>query len=150
MRLAATPPPGLAGAATQPTLVAKLFDVDAAGTRTLVRNLVSPLRIPDTSAPLRIELPGIVHRFAAGDRLQLVLATGDSAYVGSKFPYTVTVTDSPVAPNTLDVPLVSAAGLASGPGADVPEAPLALLLPLAAAGVAGAVVVRRRRPAAAI
>lgn len=100
------------GPAGQLTLFAKLYDVAPDGTKTLVQNLVSPIRVPDVSRRLHVELPGVVHRYAAGSRLQLVLATGDAAYRGSAVPTTITVTDSPATPNALTVPLVSTAGLA--------------------------------------
>jgi ABC-2 type transport system ATP-binding protein len=39
-----------------------------------------------------IELPGIVHEFAAGHRLAVVLAGGDLAYRGATLPQPVTLT----------------------------------------------------------
>ncbi len=108
---AATAATQAAGPAGQLTLFAKLYDVAPDGSTTLVHNLVSPLRVPDVGARLHVELPGVVHRYAAGHRLQLVLATGDSAYRGSSVPTTVTVVDDPLAPNVLTLPLVSAGGV---------------------------------------
>jgi predicted acyl esterase len=94
-------------------LFAKLYDVAPDGRRTLVRDLVSAVRVPDTSAPVRVTLPGIVHRFAEGHRVQLVLAASDATYKGFGVPGPVTVTDSAAAPNVLTLPVVgpgSAAG----------------------------------------
>ena len=53
---------------------AKLYDVAPDGSRTLVKDLVAAARIPDITEPARIALPGVVHRFAPGHRVQLVLA----------------------------------------------------------------------------
>ena len=61
-------------------LFAKLVDVAPDGSTTLVHRLVSPVRVPEVGKPYRIELPGIVHRFDTGHRLQLVLAGSDAAY----------------------------------------------------------------------
>ena len=43
------------------------------GAATLPRNLVSAVRVGDVTKPVTIELPGIVHRFAKGHKMQLVL-----------------------------------------------------------------------------
>jgi len=147
VRLASNPPPGLVGgSATQPTLIAKLYDLDPTGGKTLVRNLVSPMRIPDTSKPIHIELPGIVHRFVAGHRLQLVLATGDSAYVGSKFAYSITVTDDPAAPNTLSIPLAATTAEVALPARPAKAATGGGPTPVRAGGVAPKRKAPARRP----
>ena len=85
---------------------AKLVDVAPDGSRTLVKDLVAAARVPDVTKPVRISLPGVVHRFAAGHRVQLVLAASDATYKGTGLPGTVTVVDSPLAPNVLSLPVV--------------------------------------------
>jgi ABC-2 type transport system ATP-binding protein len=85
---------------------AKLYDVAPDGSRTLVKDLVAAARIPDVTQPARIALPGVVHRFAPGHRVQLVLAASDATYKGTGLPGTVTVADSPLAPNVLTLPVV--------------------------------------------
>lgn len=134
------------GPAGQLVLFAKIYDVAPDGSQSLVHGLQSPLRIADVTKPLRIELPGIVHRYAAGHQLKLVLAAGDSAHKGNLAPATVTVLDDPAAPGVLSLPLGSSE-VVGAPAPVIPEAPVAVLLPMVAAGLAGVVLARRRRAA---
>jgi ABC-2 type transport system ATP-binding protein len=53
-----------------------------------------------------VTLPAIVHRFAAGHRLRLVIAGSDAAYRGSPLAASVTVLTDPRDPGTLTVPVV--------------------------------------------
>jgi predicted acyl esterase len=71
-----------------------------------VHKLVSPVRVGDVTQPVHIELPAIVHRFPAGHRLQLVLASTDAAYKNAYAMQPVSVHASPTAPATLRVPTV--------------------------------------------
>ena len=96
------------GPAGQLQLFAKLYDVAPDGSRSLVRNLVSAVRVPDVRKPVTITLPGVVHRFATGHKVQLVLAASDAVYKGFGVAGPVTVTDSPAAPNVLILPVTSA------------------------------------------
>jgi ABC-2 type transport system ATP-binding protein len=89
-------------------LFGKLYDVDASGNVTLVHGLVSPVRVADTSKPVHLNLPGIVHRFAAGHRLELALASTDTAYIGSRIPGPITVSVDPAHPSVLSLPLAPA------------------------------------------
>jgi hypothetical protein len=91
-------------------LFAKLYDVAPDGTVTLAHRLISPVRIPDVTKPVTIALPGIVHRFAKGDTMELVLAASDAAYRNNTLSGPVTVTVDPNAPSVLSVPV-----LGSGP-----------------------------------
>lgn len=109
-----TVPAGLSPA-TDPVLFAKLYDVSPSGTKTLVDNLVAPVRIASTASPVTITLPGIVHRYPAGDRLDLVLAAEDDAYMGNRTPDVYTVTVSPTQPGVLRLPAVAASAQRSGP-----------------------------------
>ncbi len=72
----------------------------------LPQRLISPVRVADVDAPISVELPAIVHRFAAGHRLALVLAGGDLAYRGSNARHAVTLTVDPAAPQTVVMPVV--------------------------------------------
>ena len=90
-------------------LFAKLYDVDAGGRKVLVRDLVSAVRVPDVTVPVQVTLPGVVHRFAAGHRLQLALTASDVAYKGTGLPGLVTVVDSAARPNSLTLPVVGGA-----------------------------------------
>ncbi|MET0952099.1 MAG: CocE/NonD family hydrolase [Aeromicrobium sp.] len=71
---------------------AKVLDVDAAGKATIINDLVAPVRVPDVTKPFTVTLPGIVHRFAAGHSLRVVLAGGSTNYRGGLTPNPVTIT----------------------------------------------------------
>lgn len=100
-------PAGLSPA-TDPVVFAKLYGVAPTGAVTLVDRLVSPVRVADTAEPVTIDLPGIVHQYPAGERLELVLASGDLAYEGNRSADTYTVTVSRTHPSVFAVPIVSA------------------------------------------
>ena len=82
-----------------------------------------------------------MHRFAAGHSVEVVLAAGDQAYKGNNASGPVTVVNDPAAPNVLTLPSLAVAVPLDAPTPVVPEAPVAVLLPLAALGLG------RRRPA---
>lgn len=73
------------------SLFVKLYDLAPDGSLTLVNRLVSPVRIADTSHPVHVNLPGIVHRYLAAHRIQLAVATTDAAYAGSRLPNAITI-----------------------------------------------------------
>lgn len=106
--------------ATDPVIDAKLYQLAPTGAVTLVHRLVSPVRVADTAAPVTIDLPGIVHQFPAGDRLELVLAAGDDAYLGNRTADTYTVTVTSAHPSVLRLPVAPASsqGAASPPTGD--------------------------------
>jgi hypothetical protein len=62
---------------------------------------------PRVSPPVTLQLPGIVHRFGTGHRIQVVVAASDFAYAGNTAPQPVTISTSPAAPSTLGLPLTS-------------------------------------------
>ncbi|MDX6276739.1 MAG: hypothetical protein QOJ72_867 [Nocardioidaceae bacterium] len=95
-----------AGPTGELVLFAKLVDVDAAGKATIVRNLVAPIRVPDVNKPFTVTLPGIVHRFAAGHTLRLVVAGGSTNYRGGLVPEPVTITTGSTA-QVLSLPVVN-------------------------------------------
>jgi predicted acyl esterase len=86
---------------------AKVYDVGPDGAVELPHRLVSPARITDVTKPVTIELPAIVHRFAPGHRLAVVLAGGDLAYRGSTLPQPVTLATGPGRVQQLTLPVVS-------------------------------------------
>ncbi len=99
----------------------KLYDLSPSGYITLPDKLIAPVRIPSTGATIHVDLPGIVHRFAAGDRIALVVASGDQAYRGNVIAGPVTISTSPSAPGVLHLPVADASaygpvGYASTPG----------------------------------
>ncbi|ARF76352.1 peptidase S15 [Kitasatospora albolonga] len=89
-------------------LFAKVYDVAPDGTRTLVNRLVSPVRVPDVTRPFTVELPGIVHRYEKGHRLEFVIAASDTAYFGNRGIKPVTVTHAPEDTGVLELPVVPA------------------------------------------
>ncbi|MET9019383.1 alpha/beta fold hydrolase [Actinopolymorpha sp. NPDC004070] len=78
-------------------LFVKLYDVAAGGARELPGGGVAPVRLSGLPAsieearPVPVTLPGIVHRFPAGHRLRITLATTDQAYAGPAQPQVYTV-----------------------------------------------------------
>jgi ABC-2 type transport system ATP-binding protein len=95
-----------AGPAGQLVAYAKLYDVGPTGAIELPHRVISPVRVTDVTKPVTIELPGIVHRFAAGHRLVIVLAGGDMAYRGSTTTQPVTLATGGGLPQQLTVPVV--------------------------------------------
>ncbi|MFB9558532.1 CocE/NonD family hydrolase [Streptomyces roseoviridis] len=93
-------------AADKLVLFAKLYDVAPDGTKTLVNRLVAPVRVPDVTRPFTVELPGIVHRYETGHRLEFVIAASDTAYSGNRGIKPVTVVSAPEDTGTLELPLV--------------------------------------------
>lgn len=99
-------------------LFAKVYDVAPDGSRTLVRNLASAVRVPDVTKSVTIDLPGVVYRFKAQHAVQLVLASSDSAYKGAGISGPVTVRNSALGDNVLRLPVTGMERQLSGaPGA---------------------------------
>jgi ABC-2 type transport system ATP-binding protein len=94
------------GPAGQLLLFAKIYDVAPDGSVQLVHRLVSPTRVADVRRPVHLELPGVVHRYAAGHRIRVVVAATDAAYRNNKLVTPVTVTTSPAAPGVLSLPVL--------------------------------------------
>ncbi|MFC9609285.1 MULTISPECIES: CocE/NonD family hydrolase [unclassified Streptomyces] len=93
-------------AADKLVLFAKLYDIAPDGTKTLVHRLVAPVRVPDVTRSFTVSLPGIVHRYEKGHRLQFVIAASDDAYGGNKGIKPVTVTSAPKDTGVLELPVV--------------------------------------------
>jgi predicted acyl esterase len=96
-----------AGTPGELVVYAKLYDVGPDGAIELPHRLISPARVADVTKPVCIELPGIVHRFAAGHRLAVVLAGGDLAYRGSSLPQEVTVSTGGYSTQRLVLPVTA-------------------------------------------
>src|SRR5439155_8351695 len=129
-------------------LFVKLYDVDEHGQNTLPDGLVAPVRLtglpPDIAdaKPVRVVLPGIVHRFEAGHRLRITVATADQAYATPVQPTVYTVGLDPEA-SAVTLPTVSSAPIVTP---DVVwRYVLAGLVALIALGLALAMVAARRR-----
>jgi len=84
------------GPAGQLVLFAKVLDVAPDGTASTIRGLVAPIRVPDVTRPVTVTLPGIVHQFAAGHRVRVVLSGASVNYRGGVVatPVTVAVGDT--------------------------------------------------------
>ncbi|MFE6895112.1 alpha/beta fold hydrolase [Streptomyces sp. NPDC057694] len=93
-------------AADKLVLFAKLYDVAPDGTKTLVHRLVAPVRVPDVTRSFTVTLPGLVHRYEQGHRIQFVIAASDDAYGGNKGVKPVTVTSAPEDTGTVELPVV--------------------------------------------
>ena len=83
----------------------KLYDVAPDGSIVLAHRLIAPVRLSDPNRTVHVELPGIVHRFAKGHRMELVIAGSDAAYRGDTGPWPVTVSTDPAKPGVLRLPL---------------------------------------------
>jgi ABC-2 type transport system ATP-binding protein len=93
------------GPSGQLILFAKLYDVGPDGTRTLPNRIVAPVRVADVSKRVRISLPTMAYRFAAGHSLRLVLAQGDLSYSSNPVAGKVTVKNSLLQVNRLTLPV---------------------------------------------
>lgn len=97
-----------AGPAGDLVVFVKIYDRAPDGTITLTERLISPARLSDASGnQVTIELPGIVHRFAKGHSLQLVVAASDAAYRGNALAQVAQIATSKAAPGILRLPVVS-------------------------------------------
>ncbi|HEY2005439.1 MAG TPA: CocE/NonD family hydrolase [Solirubrobacteraceae bacterium] len=96
------------GPAGDLVLFFKLYDLSPSGAITLPDKLIAPVRIASGGGTIRVDLPGIVHRFGAGDRIALVVAGGDQAYRGNNVSGPVTVSTSAADPGVLHLPVAGA------------------------------------------
>ena len=81
-----------AGPATQLVLFVRVQDVAPNGKASDIRFLTAPVRVPDATKAIRVTLPAFVHRFAAGHKVQLVVAGGSLNYRGGVTPQIVQIT----------------------------------------------------------
>jgi ABC-2 type transport system ATP-binding protein len=101
-------PVGAAAPAARPTLFLKVQDVAPDGSVTQPGRLVAPVRPASFAQPVDVTLPAIVHRFAAGHRVRLVVAGSDAAYRGSPVATAVTIATDRHHPGALSLPVVGA------------------------------------------
>jgi predicted acyl esterase len=99
----------------------KLYDISPTGFITLPDKLIAPVRVPADGAPFNVALPGIVHQFPAGDRIALVISSGDEAYRGNLLAGPVSVTVGSAADSQLQLPVASASSQGSVKYAAVPR-----------------------------
>jgi putative CocE/NonD family hydrolase len=79
------------GPAGQLVLFAKVLDVAPGGKASLIKGQVAPIRIADAAKRVHVTLPGIVHRFAAGHQIRVVIAGASPNYRGGLTPTPVTI-----------------------------------------------------------
>jgi ABC-2 type transport system ATP-binding protein len=92
------------GPAGQLVLFVKVEDVAPDGSASLIHGLEAPIRIPDVTVPIDVTLPAIVHRFAAGHSIRLVIAGGSDNYRGGLTATPVTIASG--SDQTLTLPVV--------------------------------------------
>ena len=96
----------------------KVYDVAADGSQELIKRLISPVRVFDTTKPVDFQLPGFVHRFATGHRVRLEIAATDLTSGSNRLPDVLTL-NQPVGadPSTFSLPVdsVAAASIGFGP-----------------------------------
>jgi len=143
-------------AATDLVFFGKVYDVDAAGTATLIHRLISPVRVPATEVgrPVDLKLLGFAHRFAKGHSARLTLAATDATSYNAKTPDIITLTSTG---STFTLPGRLASSRAAAPAAGqvrtaaapraarLPATGLGATLPLAALILLGVVALLRRR-----
>jgi ABC-2 type transport system ATP-binding protein len=93
-----------AGPAGMLVLFVRLQDVAPDGTATDIRQLTAPVRVPDVTRPFTVTMPAIVHQFAAGHQLRLVVSGGSVNYRGGQVSNPVTIAGG--AAQTLTLPTV--------------------------------------------
>jgi ABC-2 type transport system ATP-binding protein len=95
----------LAGPAGQLVLFTRLQDVAPDGTATDINQLTAPVRIADVTKPFTVTMPGIVHRFAPGHQIRLVVSASSINYRGGLTANVVTIS-SGSAGQVLSLPVV--------------------------------------------
>ena len=80
------------GPAGQLVLFVKVADVGPDGKAYLINGGVAPIRVADVTQPVRVTLPAMVHRFAAGHQIRLVIAGAATNYRGGMISAPVTIT----------------------------------------------------------
>jgi ABC-2 type transport system ATP-binding protein len=93
------------GPSGQLVLFVKIEDVAPDGTASLIHGLEAPVRIPDASKTVKVTLPAIVHEFAAGHSIRLVVGGGSNNYRGGLITAPVTIAAG--SGQTLVLPTVS-------------------------------------------
>jgi ABC-2 type transport system ATP-binding protein len=92
------------GPAGQLVLFTRLQDVAPDGTATDINQLTAPIRIADVTKPFTVTMPGIVHRFAPGHRIRLVISSSSVNYRGGLTANLVTIGSG--AQQVLSLPVV--------------------------------------------
>ena len=94
------------GPAGQLVLFTRLQDVAPDGTATDINKLTAPVRVADVTKPFTVTMPGIVHRFAPGHRLRLVVSASSVNYRGGDAVNVVTISTGATG-QALSLPVVN-------------------------------------------
>ncbi|GGR53725.1 ABC-2 type transport system ATP-binding protein [Nocardioides luteus] len=78
--------------ATDLVLFVRLQDVGPDGVASDIEHLTAPVRVPDATKRFAVTLPAVVHRFAPGHKVRLVVAGGSLNYRGGLVPGPVSIT----------------------------------------------------------
>ena len=100
-------------------LFAKIYDVAADGSTTLIRRMVAPIRATELG-DLEAQLVGFAHEFAKGHSIRLVLASTDAAYGNLRTPTGYTM-DIKAGQATLTLPLLGADTVRTKPRGNGPD-----------------------------
>lgn len=84
----------------------KVFDVAPDGTTTLIHRLIAPVRVPaaQVGQAIDIHLIGFAHRFEAGHRVRLMLASTDTTSYNAKVADSITVFTGGADPAYFELP----------------------------------------------
>ncbi len=93
------------GASGDLVLFVRLQDVAPDGTASDINQQIAPVRIPDVTKPFTVTLPALVHRFAAGHKIRLVVSASSVNYRGGLGTNLVSITTGSSA-QALELPTV--------------------------------------------
>lgn len=85
----------------------KVFDVAPDGSAELIHRLIAPVRVPaaEVGLPVDFHLLGFAHRFAAGHRVRLTIASTDQTSYNAKLPDTITLVTGGEDPAYFELPV---------------------------------------------
>ncbi|WP_432984536.1 alpha/beta fold hydrolase [Dactylosporangium sp. CA-233914] len=97
------------------TLFVKLYDIPAKGSPSIPDGLIAPIKLTGLAkdiadaVPITVVLPAVVHRFEAGSRVGVTVATADTAYWSPPDPvvYTVAVDGAVTLPAIAGTPIAN-------------------------------------------
>jgi len=85
----------------------KVFDIAPDGAAELIHRLIAPVRVPaaDVGQPVDFHLLGFAHRFEAGHRVRLTIASTDQTSYNAKLPDAITVVTGGEDPAYFELPI---------------------------------------------
>lgn len=120
---------GALSALSQPVtdlaLFIRLQDVAPDGKATDIRQLTAPIRVNPNKA-FTVRLPAIVHQFAAGHKIKLIVAGGSINYRGSVVPNLVSIAGGSAQTLDLPTPQLPTPPVTPPAGPQAPSAPASI------------------------